>query len=81
MKDPASLHNEWLHRQLMELHDALISITAEDTITLRRAWRTLPRREDHDGFVETPDMIRKIILDLLVEVKEEIEAAAAGAVK
>lgn len=81
MKDPASLYNEWLHRKLMELHDALISITAEDTTTLRRAWRTLPPREDDDGFVETPVMISKIIVDLLVEVKKEIEAVAGSAAR
>ena len=79
MKDQASLYNEYVHKLLYELHDALLHLVGEEYLTLRRAWKTLPPREDDDGFVETPDMIRKFILDLLVEVKNEIEAAAAGA--
>jgi hypothetical protein len=79
MKDPASLHNEWLHKNLMQLEYALFSIVGEERHILRRAWITLPPIEDDDGFVETPAEIRSGILELLPIVKEQIEAAAAGA--
>ena len=76
MKDQASLYNERLHSELMRLEDALFSIVDEDKFALRRAWKTLPRREDEDGNVLTPALTRKLILCLLVKVKEQIEAAA-----
>ena len=84
MKDPASLHNEWLHGKIIRLHDALIQLVGEDELTLRRAWRTLKDKEE-EGFIVTPYYVisaasmRSVILQLLVEVKNEIEAAAAGA--
>jgi hypothetical protein len=81
MKDEASLYNEYVHKLLYELHDALLHLVGEEYLTLRRAWKTLPPREDDDGFVETPAEIRSGILELLPIVKEQIEAAAAGAVK
>jgi hypothetical protein len=83
MKDPASLHNEWLHGKIIRLHDALIQLVGEDELTLRRAWRTLPEQKE-EGFMGIPGYaipataVRKIILDLLVTVKEEIEAAAGS---
>jgi hypothetical protein len=84
MKDPASLHNEWLHKNLMQLQDALLSLSVEERHVLRRAWRTLPEQKEEDfmgipGYTLPAAVVRKIILDLLVEVKEQIEAAAAGA--
>jgi hypothetical protein len=78
MKDEASLYNEYVHKLLYELHDALLHLVGEEYLTLRRAWRTLPPIEDDDGFVETPAEIRSVILQLLVEVKKEIEAAAGS---
>jgi hypothetical protein len=83
MKDPASLHNEWLHKNLMQLEDALLSLAGEERHLLRRAWRTLPEQKE-EGFMGIPGYaipataVRKIILDLLVTVKEEIEAAAGS---
>jgi hypothetical protein len=65
----------------MQLEYALFSIVGEERHILRRAWRTLPPIEDDDGFVETPAEILSGILELLPIVKEQIEAAAAGAVK
>jgi hypothetical protein len=65
------------------LHDALIQLVGEDELTLRRAWRTLPEQKE-EGFMGIPGYaipataVRKIILDLLVTVKEEIEAAAGS---
>ena len=79
MKDQASLYNEYVHKLLFELADALLHLVGEDYLTLRRAWKTLPPREDDDGFVETPAEIRSGILQFLPIVKEKIEAAAAGA--
>jgi hypothetical protein len=75
MKDPASLHNEWLHKNLMQLEYALFSIVGEERHILRRAWRTLPPIEE-DGYVKTPAERRSSILFILGLVKEEIEAAA-----
>jgi hypothetical protein len=85
MKDEASLYNEWLHKNLMQLEYALFSIVGEERHILRRAWRTLPPIEE-DGHVVTAAERRSSIAErrssillLLGLVKKEIEAAAAGA--